>query len=88
MCIILGGIYFVVAIFQKFKLYIGDIMLCANKFCIFNSFGHCNKYQIEIDDTGHCKSYIYVDISSEDLEKLKKNLSDKTIKQIMEKANL
>ena len=38
-------------------------MLCANKFCIFNSFGHCNKYQIEIDDTGHCKSYIYIDIS-------------------------
>ena len=63
-------------------------MLCANKFCIFNSLGRCSRYQIELDDTGHCKSYIYVDISSEDLEKLKRNLSDKTIKQMMEKANL
>lgn len=63
-------------------------MLCANKFCIFNSLGRCSKYQIEIDDIGHCKSYIYIDISEEDLEKLKKNLSDKIIKQMMEKAEL
>ena len=63
-------------------------MFCSNKFCIFNSFGRCSKYQIEIDNTGHCKSYIYIDISEEDLEKIKRNLSDKTIKQIIEKAKL
>lgn len=63
-------------------------MFCANKFCIFNRIGRCSKYQIEIDSTGHCKSYIYIDISDDDLEKLKSNLSDKTIKLMMEKAEL
>lgn len=71
---------------KNFKICIGDIMFCANKFCVFNRIGRCSKRNVEIDATGHCKDYIYVNISSEELEKLKVNPDDETIKRIIEKG--
>jgi len=61
-------------------------MFCANKFCVFNRIGHCSKLQIELDATGHCKSYIYVNISNEELEKLKVAPDDEAIKRIIEEG--
>ncbi len=61
-------------------------MLCANKFCFFNTFGKCSKNQIEIDITGHCKSYRYIHLNHEELAKIKEEQNDHFIEAILKES--
>lgn len=61
-------------------------MFCANKFCYYNNFGFCNNREVEIDITGHCKNYIYISISDEELMKAKEKQESEIKEEIYEKA--
>ena len=63
-----------------------DNMFCANKYCYCNNFGFCKNREVEIDITGHCKTYIYIDISDKQLLELKEKQEPEITKQMIEKA--
>ncbi len=61
-------------------------MFSGNKLCFYNRMGWCEKVGVEIDVTGHCKSYLYIDITDDELMTIKARQYDEIMKEVMEKA--
>jgi len=51
-------------------------MRCQNKFCVYQNDGKCFLSEVPHDENGNCLRCIYVKISDEALEKLKKDTVD------------
>ena len=49
----------------------GGVMKCENEYCIYNKKYKCILDEITLDIQGKCIECIYVDIPSQQLEKLK-----------------
>ena len=50
----------------------GGVMKCENLYCIYNDEDKCILESVSLDIQGKCKECIYVDITDDQLKKLKK----------------
>lgn len=51
-------------------------MKCENIFCIYERNGKCILKKVELDIIGQCRECIYLNISDEELKRLKKQKSE------------
>jgi len=58
------------------------IMICENRFCLYQENNECQVSHIELDITGLCRTCVYVDIEEKKLSKMKDEQIKRDLKRI------